>query len=107
MTAWQLLSTEGATAQREQPAATGATGAQGPQGDQGIQGNQGIQGIQGVTGATGRATGATGATGSTGQGFTVRGGYLTTVDYAPFDVVSENGSSYVALAANGPATSQR
>jgi hypothetical protein len=46
-----------------------------------------------------------GATGSTGQGFNWKGIYSGSTDYAPYDVVSFNGSSYQALLANGPNTS--
>jgi len=85
------------------PGATGATGAQGAQGIQGATGATGptgAQGIQGATGATGAigAAGPTGATGATGAaGTTFLGTYSNTTVYNTGDVVSLDGSSYVAL----------
>jgi collagen type VII alpha len=87
---------------------TGATGATGPQGLQGITGatgatgSQGLQGFIGATGATG-STGATGVTGNTGSGFDFRNAFDASSNYAIGDVVTFNGSSYVAIAATtGP-----
>jgi len=104
---------------------TGATGSQGPQGPQGPQGNQGIQGIQGPIGNTGPQgpTGATGSqgpkgdTGNTGpqgvagpQGVpgpatSWRGNYNSGLAYAQNDVVSINGSSWLATGSAPAGTS--
>lgn len=62
----------------------GDIGSQGTQGIQGIQGTQGIQGIQGVAGAD-------------GQGFSWRGYWLGSYDYVEYDVVSNDGTSYVCI----------
>ena len=98
---WSLLASVGATGPQGIQGPTGSQGIQGntgPQGDQGIQGVQGItgpQGDQGIQGNTG-ANGATGATGATGQGFNFAGAYGGTgTTYNPYDVTTENGSSYV------------
>jgi len=94
--------------------ATGATGAAGPTGAQGLQGVAGPQGVQGVPGAPGingingtngvnglpGATGATGPTGANGTGFAFQGAWNSSQAYATNDVVTINGSVYVAVAAN-------
>src|ERR671930_667108 len=63
------------------------------------QGPQGEQGIQGIPGPQGN-TGATGATGTSGQGFNFKGAFVPNSNYSLDDVVTYNGSSYVALQAN-------
>jgi hypothetical protein len=100
---------------------TGATGAQGPQGPTGSTGLSGPQGPIGLTGATGPqgATGATGLMGLTGAqgpqgpqgpagtngtGFNFRNTFATSATYAVNDVATYNGSTYVAIAANGPSS---
>ncbi len=70
------------------------TGAQGPAGPTGPQGPQGPQGVQGLKGDTGDA----------GLSFIDRGNFVLNNSYAGNDVVSYNGSSYVALQANNAAT---
>jgi hypothetical protein len=82
----------------------GPAGQQGPQGSQGLQGAQGQQGIPGLTGATGAtgATGQQGPAGANGVGFTFRNAFDNSASYLVNDVVSYNGSSYVAIAANQP-----
>src|SRR5271169_4264357 len=80
--------------------ATGATGAQGPVGSTGAQGPQGATGAQGPAGATG----AQGAAGANGVGFNFRNAFDPTATYAVNDVVTYVGSTYVAIAANGPST---
>jgi Chaperone of endosialidase/Collagen triple helix repeat (20 copies) len=89
----------------------------GPQGQQGLQGPQGVQGPQGPTGPAGQQgmpglmglTGLTGATGSTGPqgpagtngtGFNFRTAFSNSASYVVNDVVTYNGSSYVATVAN-------
>jgi hypothetical protein len=72
--AWQLMAQLGDTGQ------TGAQGPQGPQGDQGPQGSQGPQGPGGM-------------------GFNFRGPFDNTVNYNQNDVVSYQGSTYVATVA--------
>ena len=73
---------------------TGATGATGAQGAQGIQGDTG-------------ATGATGAAGADGTSFTWQGTYSGVTAYAVSDVVSDQDSSWICVAAstgNAPPT---
>ena len=75
----------------------GPIGPQGNVGPQGAPGNDGAQGTQGADGAQG-AQGAQGDVGATGQGFNFVGPYGGTgATYAAYDVVTENGSSYVNL----------
>lgn len=69
---------------------TDLSGAQGIRGERGERGLQGIQGIQGERGAPGEK-------GETGLGFNWKGTYSNTISYSLNDVVSYNGSSYVAL----------
>jgi len=79
-------------------------GPQGPVGAQGIPGPQGLQGIQGLAGLTGPPgiDGAIGPRGTPGQGFTFKGAFDPAAAYLPYDVVTFNGSSYVAKAATNP-----
>jgi hypothetical protein len=46
------------------------------------------------------ATGTPGSTGAPGQGFTWRGAYNGATAYAPYDVISYNGSSYHCILAS-------
>jgi hypothetical protein len=78
-------------------AAGGATGATGPAGPQGTQGPAGATGPQGSTGPTG-ATGNTGPQGSPGPTTNWRGPWVSVASYAINDVVSYQGSSYLAVA---------
>ena len=79
--------------------ATGPAGAMGPTGATGPAGQQGLQGMMGLTGLTG----ATGPTGANGTGFNFRNGFDNSASYVANDVVTYNGSSYVATAASaGP-----
>lgn len=74
--------------------ATGATGEQGPQGTQGATGAQGPQGPAGATGAQGPPV-------------SFKDAWSSGASYAIGDAVSENGTSYIALASNAhidPAT---
>ena len=68
---------------------TGQTGAQGPQGATGAQGAQGPTGPMGPQGPQGPG----------GMGFNFRGPFDNTQNYNQNDVVSYNGSSYVATVA--------
>ena len=74
--------------------AVGPVGAQGPQGAMGPAGPQGPTGAQGQPGPKGD----TGIAGAKGDSFTFRGGWDVTVSYQLNDVVTENGSAYVAVA---------
>ncbi len=73
--------------------------AKGAQGLQGLLGPPGPQGLGGPPGPQG-PQGQQGVTGATGQGYTWKGAWLATTAYVAYDTVSNNGSSYVALAAN-------
>lgn len=107
--------------------AEGVAGAQGPPGPQGQQGEKGEKGDPGVDGAPGTKgdpgdrgergeTGATGAAGPKGdkgdkgdpgepgmdgEGFRWRGAFDCAATYAPGDVVSDEGSAWIADAAIG------
>jgi hypothetical protein len=84
------------------PGPMGANGSTGSTGATGAQGPAGPVGPMGFPGATG-APGATGPVGPSGTGFNFRKAFDTAATYAANDVVSYNGSSYVAIAANsGP-----
>jgi hypothetical protein len=127
---WQLVAASGAAgpagaAGPQGPAGqTGQTGSTGPAGQTGPQGSQGAAGPQGPIGLTG-ATGSQGATGATGlmgltgpqgpqgaqglagtngTGFNFRNTFATSATYAVNDVATYNGSTYVAIAANGPSS---
>jgi hypothetical protein len=99
-----------------------SAGSVGPQGPQGVQGPQGAVGPQGSTGATGPAgsngaagpigpmgivgpQGSAGTNGTNGTGFNFRNAFASSVTYATNDVVTYNGSTYMATAANGPSNS--
>jgi collagen type VII alpha len=108
-TFWTLLAQEGATG------ATGSTGPIGPTGPQGTTGPTGSTGAQGPTGPTGAtgttgsqgttgptgATGAIGATGPTGPvGMIFKAAWSSGTTYVVDDVVTYQGSTYLALLAN-------
>jgi hypothetical protein len=88
----------------------GATGPQGPAGPAGPTGPQGPAGLAGATGATGAtgprgltgAPGAPGPAGANGTSFIFLDTYNPYATYAAENVVTYNGSSYVAIVANGP-----
>ena len=75
----------------------GATGPQGPAGPQGPQGAVGPTGAQGPAGPQG-AQGIQGAKGEDGQGFAYMGAWTSGINYYPYDVVTEDGTSYVCVA---------
>jgi hypothetical protein len=80
----------------------GATGAQGPVGPAGTAGQQGTQGIQGFVGPSG-PQGPAGAAGTNGSGFDFRSAFNASASYAIDNVITYNGSTYVAIAASaGP-----
>jgi len=80
----------------------GATGPAGPIGPAGPMGAIGPIGPMGPMGATGPA-GPTGPAGANGKSFNFRNLFDNTAAYAVNDVVTYNGSSYVAIAASaGP-----
>lgn len=96
---------------------TGATGPQGPQGQTGATGPQGVPGAQGPAGPIGPlgpqgpqgpvgptgATGPQGPAGTNGTGFNYRNAFNNNTSYTPYDVVTYDGSTYIATAAsNGP-----
>ena len=103
-----LLGATGATGPQGSQGLAGATGATGPQGTLGPTGNTGPQGTLGPTGNTGPQgtlgptgnTGPAGLQGSPGLGFSARQQFAANNSYATNDVVSYNGSSYVALQPN-------
>jgi len=124
---WQLVAASGAAGPAGPTGAQGPAGQTGPvgpagqTGSQGAQGAVGPQGPIGLTGATGPqgATGATGLMGLTGAqgpqgpqgpagingtGFNFRNAFATSATYAVNDVATYNGSTYVAIAANGPSS---
>ena len=84
----------------------GASGATGPAGVQGVAGNNGAIGATGDTGAIGATgdTGAIGATGDTGAtgavGMTFLGAWDSGTNYVVNDVVTDGGSTYIAVTAN-------
>ena len=88
----------------------GATGPQGPAGPAGPTGPQGPAGLSGATGATGAtgprgltgAPGAPGPAGASGTSFIFLDAYNAYATYAADNVVTYNGSSYIAIVANGP-----
>jgi hypothetical protein len=88
---------------------TGAPGPDGPQGPQGPVGPQGIPGQQGFQGLTG-PQGPQGANGTDGVSFVFRNAFDSSSTYAVNDVVTSNGSTYIATAAsagpNNPAPDQ-
>jgi hypothetical protein len=97
-----MLISAGPQGQQGQTGATGPAGPIGPIGPNGAPGSAGAQGIQGIAGPIGQ-TGATGPQGPTGTGFNFRTAFDNSVSYATNDVVTFNGSSYVATASNaGP-----
>lgn len=80
----------------------GRTGAAGADGRDGAAGQQGAKGDKGDTGARGAAgvdgqDGAAGPNGKDGAGFLFRAAWDGETTYALGDVVSLNGSSYIAL----------
>lgn len=85
-------------------------GAIGPQGPAGPAGPTGVQGPAGPIGATGPqgprgltgAPGAPGPAGSNGVGFSFLNAFDPYATYAINNVVTYNGSSYVAIVPNGP-----
>ncbi len=91
--AWSVLAQEGAP---------GAAGAQGATGAAGATGATGAQGLQGVAGPIG-PQGPTGAAGTNGSGFDFMNAFNASASYAINDVVTFNGSTYVAIvASSGP-----
>ena len=80
---------------------TGATGPQGPTGATGPAGPQGPMGMVGPQGSQGD-TGPAGPAGTNGIGFNFRNAFDSSASYAINDVVTYNGSSYVAIAATNP-----
>jgi hypothetical protein len=84
--------------------AAGSPGPQGPAGPQGFPGPAGPQGIPGLMGFTGPQgpSGPTGPQGPAGPGFSFRAAFDPASSYAAYDVVTFNGSSYVAKTATNP-----
>lgn len=82
----------------------GAIGPQGPAGPAGPVGVMGPQGPMGPAGPQGLQgpVGATGPAGANGIGFSFLNGYDPYATYAENSVVTYNGSSYIAIVANGP-----
>jgi len=84
------------TVRRREQGPQGLKGDAGVAGSQGATGDIGPQGPQGGTGDTG-PQGPPGATGATGPGFRFGGDYDPTQQYVVNDVVTKNGSAYLAL----------
>lgn len=59
---------------------------------------QGVKGDKGDAGTNG-TNGTDGTNGTNGQGYTQKGSYTTGVNYAPYDVVYYQGSTYVCILA--------
>src|ERR1700678_2868315 len=99
------ISLIGATGSQGPAGTTGTTGATGPQGSPGATGSIGTtgpQGLQGFPGPTG-AQGPTGAAGTNGVSFDFLNAFNANATYAINDVVTFNGSTYIAIAASaGP-----
>ena len=72
---------------------------QGPQGIPGVAGERGPAGAAGEVGPAGSqgVAGVQGVAGADGQGFVWRGAFSSSSTYAAYDVVSFDGSSFVAL----------
>jgi hypothetical protein len=87
--------TYGATGPQGSAGPAGPTGSQGPIGPVGPAGSQGPRGITGAPGAPGPA-------GANGVGFNFLNAFGPYATYAENDVVTYNGSSYVAIVPNGP-----
>jgi hypothetical protein len=93
---------QGSTGLTGPAGATGTTGAAGAQGSTGLTGSAGATGTTGAAGAQGSTglTGSAGPTGATGAvGMTFRGAWSNETAYAINDVVTTNGSSWIALTA--------
>jgi hypothetical protein len=88
--------------------ATGATGPAGPQGPAGAAGPAGPTGVTGAAGATGAMgpqgpqglQGPQGVAGTNGTGFAFQKAWNSATAYSVNSVVTEGGSSYVALKAS-------
>jgi hypothetical protein len=76
----------------------GPAGPQGPAGPAGATGATGAQGVRGLTGAPG----APGPAGANGTSFIFLDTYNPYATYAANNVVTYNGSSYIAILPNGP-----
>jgi hypothetical protein len=84
------------------PGPQGSTGATGPAGPTGANGATGPMGPMGLVGPQGPA-GTNGTNGTNGTGFNFRNAFDSSATYATNDVVTFNGSTYLATAANeGP-----
>lgn len=81
--------------------AVGLQGPAGPAGPQGVAGPAGATGSQGARGLTG-APGAPGPAGANGTSFIFLDAYNPYATYAADSVATYNGSSYIAVVANGP-----
>ena len=93
--------TYGATGPQGPAGVAGPTGVQGPAGPMGTTGATGATGLRGLTGAPG-APGAPGPAGTNGTSFIFLDNYNPNATYAANDVVTYNGSSYIAILPNGP-----
>ena len=102
---WNVLAQVGAAGAAGAQGSAGAAGTIGPQGPTGATGPAGAlgpQGLQGFAGPTG-PQGPTGSAGANGSGFDFRNAFSASTSYSVDDVVTFNGSTYVAIAASaGP-----
>ena len=95
----------GATGPQGPAGPVGPAGPPGSQGPMGFTGPQGVKGDTGATGSTGAAgaagtagaAGAKGDKGDTGDGFTFKGAWSAGASYLARDVVTESGSTYIAV----------
>lgn len=80
---------------------TGPIGPAGPTGSTGLTGPSGPIGLTGPSGPIGLTgpAGPAGANGTNGNGFNFTGPFSAVVSYNPYDVVTYNGSTYVATVA--------
>jgi hypothetical protein len=91
-----LIGTQGTQGVQGVQGAQGVQGTQGLLGTQGILGIQGAQGVQGTQGLNG-TQGIQGIQGAQGTSFNYRGQFSVSVSYYVNDVVTYNGSTYIAV----------
>jgi len=97
-----LIGATGSTGPQGSQGVAGPIGPNGPQGPTGTTGATGSQGLQGSPGPTG-PQGPTGVAGTNGSGFDFLNAFDSNTTYAADDVVTYDGSTYVAIAASsGP-----
>jgi len=103
---WNVMAQPGALGPQGPQGLIGPIGPQGPQGLAGAAGPQGPQGPAGPVGPLGPQgqagpSGPAGPKGIDGVGFNFRNAFDSSASYAANDVVSYDGSTYVATTSNG------